>query len=285
MKLICNPSLPKSPRPDTISYAEAYDIHHIGAFKQGEAEVTASFQLGGRDNHRPTLLFNVRWWPKRDRGVREAEPFSGSMRLPLWFHRSSSCVLVVLDEIENNLPPEALAGRDTRQDMQADIPSVEIHDQHAPPPENPPVANVLMVAPEVEMLDERGPPQEDPPVVNTQAGTPSAEMHDEHGHSPENPPVANMHMVIPSAESSVRHEPPTQIAPVANMQPDVMYVDTKEVGAGGRTGYMEEICGSRGTSHEMEVPGRYSESRSSLRPPKTPHNDPIWIEGDTTDED
>ncbi|MBE3045847.1 hypothetical protein IMZ48_25545 [Candidatus Bathyarchaeota archaeon] len=237
MKLICNPLLPNLSRPDTFSYDEAYDIHHIGALREGRAEVTASFNLGGQ---RPTLLFDIRWWPKRDWRPRGAEPFSGSVSLPLWFHRSSSCVLPILEEIQDNLPPEALVGYDATLDMHADTYDAQMHGPFEPP-KNSPFSDTQTEIPDTEMYDDDGPHTQYPPPSNMQTDIPAIEMVEEHAPPTQYTPAANANTQMydehgpPSQyfphvgmstdnhliEMNNEYRPPTQSPPVSNTQRDI----------------------------------------------------------------
>ena len=293
MKLICNPLMPpsKSPKPDAISYEDAYDVHHIGTFKEGKAEVTASFQLDGRGRNKPALVFSIRWWPKRD-WARAKEPFSGSLTLPLWFHRSSSCVLVVLDGIENNLPPEALVQCDTTDEVQADVPDAQMHDPSGPSPEVSPISSTHTGIPGAE-IDEHEPAAHFYPSANTQTDIPGAELYDEHGpdfqcSSP--PPasiqtdipvkevkheyappthfstVANPQMSIRDAKSYFGHGPLTPVSPLANMQSDPMDLDTDETRPYKGRGYMKGIRGSWHMGRTRKVQGRSENYRISKGP-------------------
>lgn len=121
MKLICSPLLGDSPAK-TIYYTNAYDIYELGAFRKGEVEVAASFQ---QERGRLSLLVEMK---RHSRGPRPSAEttFTGCIRLPLWFYRSSSCVLADLDNIKDKLPVEAFVEDDPEQAATVDA---EIHVQ------------------------------------------------------------------------------------------------------------------------------------------------------------
>lgn len=127
IKLICDPFLRKAGKEHSIDYRRAYDIYTVGAFKKGQVQVRASFYPSGHGPENPTLLFSLMWRPELGRRSHSGDWFHGSLTLPLTFHRSSSCVLVVQEEVKNDLPLQALIGPEANQEGTA---SLENDGQH-----------------------------------------------------------------------------------------------------------------------------------------------------------
>lgn len=211
MKLICNPLRTDSSTPATIAYVDAYDMYELGAFKKGVAEVTASFHL---DGDAPTLLCEIEWHPKGSFRPSAATSFSGSITLPLWFHRGSSCVLVALDKVEDKLPPEAFVEHDTAE---VDMVHAEIHVQHEGAAETTADSATHMVVTDADPHVEHDPPVQSPPALSIQAGTTSTNVPISH-ELPQGAPFANVQTGIPTRRVSLDREPSAQHTPLANVQ-------------------------------------------------------------------
>lgn len=104
---------------NSIDYRRSYDIYTIGTFREGRVRVRASFQPARGDGDDPELSFSVAWRPGRDGVAQDGGWLSGGISLPLWFDRSSSCVLPVLERIADDLPRQALVGRDRTATLDA----------------------------------------------------------------------------------------------------------------------------------------------------------------------
>lgn len=148
MKLICDPFVRKPKKSGSIEYKRSYDIYTVGTFKEGEVKVRASFRPAGNDRDDPKLLFSVMWRPELDKTSQDDGGwFSGDVTLPLWFDRSSSCVLPKLEEITDGLPRQALVGRDAAlSDVTLDEDNANVWNPHQ-------VAPVANMEPEPMALD------------------------------------------------------------------------------------------------------------------------------------
>ena len=108
LKLICEPFVKASSQNDTVHYQRAYDLYTLGIFKAGKVRLDTSFSSETSDSGNRTLVLRVRWHPRLRRASRESDWKFGTVRLPLEFNRSSSCMLVARDQVTLNLPHGAM---------------------------------------------------------------------------------------------------------------------------------------------------------------------------------
>lgn len=108
LKLICDPFFNPALKSKTLWYRWAYDVYTVGVFRAGRVKLRAAF-VPHRD--RPgdqTLMLNVMWHPEQDRPSAREDWISGEVTLSLRFDRSSSCILVNLDQVKGEPPREAM---------------------------------------------------------------------------------------------------------------------------------------------------------------------------------
>ena len=106
LKLVCNPFQDR--RLKEMNYMQTYDLHHIGVFKGGQIKIGASYHPSSSGSNHPTLLVSIFWRPGPEQNTRVQDRLDGTLTLPLWFDKSTRCVLVVEDEVKHELPPMAL---------------------------------------------------------------------------------------------------------------------------------------------------------------------------------
>lgn len=207
IKLICDPCLRKPRKTGVIDYRRAYDIWTIGALREGKVKLRAGFIPHDSSEEDLVLFFDLMWCPSLDEGPGPKEWRGGSLTLPLKFDRSSSCAIVVKEEVRDELPREAFVGS---KEARADTPGPGTTVQHAlplrvgsgadirPSPANPDTNNTFAGESNGDVEETRG-----GEIVNQRVGTRVVYSEPRFELKPESDTMANVLETPPESEPDV----------------------------------------------------------------------------------